>query len=91
MTKYKDLAHRIGFTMSQLADIMGYSRQALYQILSHVHGTEEIRWAACVRAVKFKIESEYQRELADLNARYTERRKAAEELLYINTVKEDAE
>jgi transcriptional regulator with XRE-family HTH domain len=91
MTDYQRIAKQIGFTISQLAAIMGYTRQALYKILSGESNHERFRWALAVRSVRREIEDEYRRELDALNARYDQRRKAADELLYINTVKGDAE
>lgn len=91
MTDYQRIAKQVGFTISQLAAIMGYTRQALYKIISGENHHERLRWALAVRAVRREIEDEYRRELDALNARYDQRRKAADDLLYINTVKGDAE
>lgn len=89
MTEYQRIAKQVGFTISQLAAIMGYTRKALYNIISGENHHERFRWALAVRAVRREIEWEYQRELDALNARYDQRRKAADDLLYINTVKEE--
>lgn len=89
MTDYQRIAKRVGFTISQLAAIMGYNRHGLYKILSGEIFPNLGRWSVAVRTVGREIETEYQIELAALNNRYAERRKAAEELLYL--AKEDAE
>lgn len=82
MSKTKDLAVRLGFSVEQLAAVAGYTRQGLAYTLENRPKKGMYRLRVAVKLIKAEIEAEYQRDVEALEARYAERRAAAEELLH---------
>ena len=82
MSKVKDLADSLGFTVRRLAAVTGYSRAMLYKVLDDGIAIDRARCHAATVALKREIEAEFQRDAKALQARYNARMTAAEEFLH---------
>lgn len=85
----KERLKRLGFSADELCEITGYAKRHVYYVVSGQappltgrrpdHG---VKWQAAIRAVRARLEEQYEEDLKALHDRYTQRREALEELLY---------